>query len=108
MRLRAARRSAQVDGRAVETGDLRAIGVDIVQAVDVDTAFAAARAIAANQIIRVAFPKYVRRPYVIRTMDVSNSAGGPAVAGELVANIGAVAEKSLEDRLALVRTKTKK
>lgn len=63
------------------------------------------RALLANDVVRMAFPKFVPTPYTVRSFSVetaSASAGAP----ELVQNIGAIAAQSLEDRVGRTRAKT--
>jgi len=74
----------------------------------VEQAMSIARSIAAEEQVRMAFPKYVPVNYQIRKVEareIKAGAGGFA-AGSLVEDIGAIAEKSLDDRINRVRAKT--
>lgn len=76
----------------------------------VEQAAAIARNIFAEEQIRMAFPKYVKSPYQIDNFtcwvaDSSDSFKNSAK-GVLADNIGALAEKSLDDRIARVRVRT--
>ena len=56
-------------------------------------------------VVPVAFPKYVARPYLIAAME-PRIAGATQITGpELVEDIGAIAEKDLEDRRARIYAK---
>jgi uncharacterized protein len=76
----------------------------------VEQAKAIARNIFAEEQVRMAFPKYIRSPYQIDnfTCEVQDSTGSlkTAVKGVLAENIGAIAEKSLDDRIARIRIRT--
>ena len=63
----------------------------------VEQARAVVRAITADKMIRVAFPKYKRSTYKIQTVEVRNPATLPRT-GALVEDIGAIAVRDLEDR----------
>jgi hypothetical protein len=53
----------------------------------------------------VVFPKYVNRPYTITRMEPRVDGATQTTGPELVEDIGAIAEKDLEDRIVRVRTK---
>jgi len=56
-------------------------------------------------IISVAFPKFVNRPYSIALMEPRVEGATEMVGPELVEDIGAIAEKDLADRIVRIRTK---
>lgn len=63
-------------------------------------------AISGVDVISVAFPKYVDRPYWIVKMEPRVAGATQIVGPELVEDIGAIAEKDLEDRKARIYAKT--
>ena len=68
-------------------------------------ATAIARQIAGTDIVSVAFPKYVDRPYSIRQMEPHVAGATHTTPPELVEDIGAIARKDLQDRIVRLRTK---
>ena len=76
------------------------------EAGQVKQASAIARSISADEQIRIAFPKYVPVEYKIQnaeiTVDNLNKEFGP---GELVQDIGKIAETDLQDRINRIRAK---
>ncbi len=69
----------------------------------VEQARAVLRSVAADKMIRVAFPKYQRVPARIQRMEVHcSSATGQ---GTLVEDVGAIAVRNLEDRNARIRSR---
>ncbi|MFH1259089.1 MAG: hypothetical protein ABII74_04655 [Elusimicrobiota bacterium] len=74
----------------------------------VEQAGALARSIAADEQVRMAFPKYVPVNYQIKKVEAREIKAGEGsfAAGSLAEDIGAIAEKSLEDRINRVRAKT--
>lgn len=56
-------------------------------------------------VVPVAFPKYVDRPYSIATMEPRVAGATQMTGPELVEDIGAIAEKDLEDRKARIYAK---
>jgi hypothetical protein len=91
----------------IYVGDVKPQGEEEEQ---VEQAKAIARDIFAEEQVRMAFPKYVRSPYLIDnvTCEVSDSSGTveASASGALAENIGAIAENNLEDRITRVRIKT--
>jgi tetratricopeptide (TPR) repeat protein len=88
-------------GRAwVYVGDMQPRDAD---AANVDRALAGARAVAANTMLRVAFPTYVNVTHRIRRMTVSS--GGGSARAQLVESIGRIARKSLDDRRSRILAK---
>lgn len=72
---------------------------------DINRATALASQIAGVDIVSVAFPKFVDRPYSIALME-PQVAGATQITGpELVEDIGAIAKKDLQDRIVRIRTK---
>jgi len=65
---------------------------------------AGARSLLADDAVRMAFPRYVATPYAVRGLTLS--AAGVECRAELVEDVGAIAVKSLEDRVARIRAKT--
>jgi hypothetical protein len=61
-------------------------------------------AIAASEMIRVAYPEYKRIPKTIRSMTIQ-TATGKAAEAQLVESIGAIAEKDLADHIVRIRSK---
>lgn len=76
----------------------------------VEQASAIARSILADEVIRLAFPKYVRAPYAIQGLDVAvddvAGSSGAAHRAHVAEDVGAIAIKNLDDRIARVRAKT--
>lgn len=56
-------------------------------------------------VVPVAYPVYVRRDYVIATMEPRVAGAAQMTGPELVEDIGAIAEKDLEDRIARIKAK---
>lgn len=73
----------------------------------VEQARAVARSILATEQVRLAFPKYLPVNYQIQKMTAQEigSSANP-VSGNLVEDIGAIAVKNLENRIARIRAKT--
>lgn len=63
-------------------------------------------AIEGVDVVPVAFPKYVSRPYAIDSMAPRVAGAASVVGPELVEDIGAIAEKDLEDRKARIYAKS--
>ena len=57
-------------------------------------------------VVSVAFPKYVDRPYTIATLEPRIASAALILGPELVEDIGAIAEKDLEDRKARIYAKS--
>ena len=57
-------------------------------------------------VVSVAFPKYVPRPYSIARMEPRVAGAAQITGPELVEDIGAIAEKDLEDRKGRIYAKT--
>ena len=72
---------------------------------DLNRATAFASQIAGTDVVSVAFPKYVDRPYSIRQMEPHVAGATHTTDPELVEDIGAIAEKDLQDRIVRIRTK---
>jgi hypothetical protein len=70
-----------------------------------DRAVAFASTISGVDIVSVAFPIFVDRPYAITRMRPRASAALEISSAELVEDIGAIAEKDLADRIVRIRTK---
>jgi hypothetical protein len=73
---------------------------------DINRATAFVGALEGVDVISVAFPKYVDRPYRIARMEPLVAKATRITGPELVEDIGAIAEKDLEDRKALIYTKS--
>ncbi len=73
---------------------------------EVEKASAIARSILAEEVVRMAFPKYEKTPYKIKRMTVQAEGARKAHSSRLVENIGSIAEKNLEDRIGRIRAKT--
>jgi uncharacterized protein len=90
--------------------------VDVVQPQgqteeDVEKARAIARSIVDTEQVRLAFPKYVSTKYVVektRAVLVGDDAGRVTQCntGEVVDDIGAIAQKNLDDHIARIRIRT--
>jgi hypothetical protein len=72
---------------------------------DIGRATAIASQIAGVDIVSVAFPIFVDRPYSIATMAPHVQGALEVTPPELVENIGAIAKKDLADRIVRIRTK---
>ena len=73
---------------------------------DVNRAIAFSSQISGVDVVSVAFPKFIDRPYAIVRM-MPNVNGALEISGpELVEDIGAIAVKDLADRIVRIRTKT--
>jgi hypothetical protein len=83
-------------------GDMQARSEDQAET---DTAFAAARSIAASEIIRIAFPTFVERPYQVRRLQVGRAGSSDYREAELVEDLGAIAVKDLKDRIGRIRAR---
>ncbi|MGA2089875.1 MAG: hypothetical protein ABSH12_00240 [Endomicrobiales bacterium] len=70
----------------------------------VDQAGAIARSILSDEQVRMAFPKYTRVPY--RIMRFSATADDSQSTSEVVDDISAIAERSLDDRITRIRIRT--
>ncbi len=73
---------------------------------EINRATAIASQLRGVDVISVAFPKYVDRPYSIVRMAPNVDQAIDTTGPELVEDIGAIAEKDLADRIARVRAKT--
>ena len=73
---------------------------------DVNRAIALSSQIRGVDVVSVAFPKFVDRPYAISHMRPQSDAALEISSAELVEDIGAIAVKDLADRIARIRTKT--
>ena len=80
------------------------------EAAQVEQARAIARSIIADEQVRMAFPRFTPRPYRISDVKarVLTPAGSSSTgeAGALVEDIGAIAVKNLDDRIARIRVRT--
>jgi len=72
---------------------------------DIGRATVFASQIAGVDVVSVAFPKYVDRPYSIALMEPRVEGATQMTGPELVEDIGAIAEKDLADRIVRIRTK---
>jgi hypothetical protein len=72
---------------------------------EISRAMAVHSQIAGYDIVSVAFPRFVDRPYAIERMVARAEAALEVTAPELVEDIGAIAKKDLADRIARVRAK---
>ena len=72
---------------------------------DVNRAIAFSSQIAGADVVAVAFPKFVDRPYSITRMRPNASDALEISRPELVEDIGAIAEKDLADRIVRIRTR---
>jgi len=72
---------------------------------DINRATALASQIAGVDIVSVAFPKFVDRPYSIARMAPRVGGALDTSPPELVEDIGAIAKKDLEDRIVRIRTR---
>jgi hypothetical protein len=68
----------------------------------VQQAGAIARSILSSEQVRMAFPKYTPVNYRIASVE-AEAAGAAAAKGEIAEDIGKIAEKNLDDRIARVR-----
>ncbi|MBK8576524.1 MAG: hypothetical protein IPN90_12905 [Elusimicrobia bacterium] len=69
----------------------------------VEQARAVMRSLAADKMVRIAFPKYRRNAVRIRNVEVQS--GSTTVRGDLVEDVGAIAVRNLEDRVLRTRAK---
>lgn len=74
------------------------------EAQKVEQARGIARSILSKEIVRMAFPKYTPIGYRVKNIGVYS--GGSSVPGTVVEDIGAIAEKGLEDRIGRIRART--
>ncbi|MBI4396609.1 MAG: hypothetical protein HY548_05910 [Elusimicrobia bacterium] len=72
----------------------------------VEQAASIARSILADEMIRLAFPKYERSPYQIKKMAVRAEGTFATHEAEVAEDIGAIAVRNLQDRIARIRAKT--
>ena len=72
---------------------------------NVNRAIALSSSISGVDVVSVAFPRFVERPYAITQMRPRAAAALDISQPELVEDIGAIAEKDLADRIARIRTK---
>jgi hypothetical protein len=72
----------------------------------VEQARTIAKSILADEVVRMAFPKYERTPYTIRSLDVRTAESPTTHAAQLAEDVGAIAIKSLQDRVGRIRAKT--
>jgi len=70
-----------------------------------EQAGAAVRSLLADDVVRVAFPKYVRQPYAVKSLEVRAAEANASHSANLAEDIGAIAIKNLQDRIGRVRTK---
>lgn len=73
---------------------------------DFNRAIAFSSQISNVDVVAVAFPKFVERPYSIARMIPKATAALEVSRPELVEDIGAIAEKDLADRIVRIRAKT--
>jgi hypothetical protein len=73
---------------------------------NVNRAIAFSSSISGVDVVSVAFPQFVDRPYTIALMRPQADAAFEVSNPELVEDIGAIAEKDLADRIVRIRTKT--
>ncbi|MBW2497795.1 MAG: hypothetical protein JRF61_11025 [Deltaproteobacteria bacterium] len=83
---------------------LRAMA-DEADAAKIDRATAVYSQIAGIDIVSVAFPKFVDRPYAIERMAIRVPGAFDATPPELVEDIGAIARRDLDDRIVRIRTR---
>jgi hypothetical protein len=83
---------------------LRAMADD-ADAATIDRATAVYSQIAGVDIVSVAFPKFVDRPYAIERMAIRVPGAFDATPPELVEDIGAIARRDLDDRIVRIRTR---
>jgi uncharacterized protein len=57
-------------------------------------------------VVKMAFPKYVRTPYRVNGLEVRAEGAHAAHRVQLAEDVGAIAEKDLQDRIGRVRAKT--
>ena len=69
----------------------------------VEQARAVLRSVAADKMIRIAFPKYQRNTARVQAVEVHSSSNTSA--GVLVEDVGAIAVRNLDDRIARVRAR---
>jgi hypothetical protein len=85
---------------------LNAVQVSGEDEVQVEKARSIALSIMADDMIRMAFPAYESTPYRIKEMDVRAGVSGITHSAQLAEDIGAIARKNLQERIARVRAKT--
>lgn len=73
---------------------------------EINRAIAFSSTISGYDVVSVAFPKFVDRPYSITRMQPKADAALEITRPELVEDIGAIARKDLADRIVRIRTKT--
>jgi len=71
-----------------------------------DQAGAIARSIVFDEQIRLAFPKYVRVPYRMTRFNALSNGSDMQGSSEIVNDISALAEQSLDDRITRIRVRT--
>jgi len=71
-----------------------------------EQAGAIARSILSDEQIRLAFPKYVRVPYRMTRFNAVSGGSDIQVPSEVVQDISALAEQSLDDRITRIRVRT--
>ncbi len=71
-----------------------------------EQAGAIARSILSSDQVRLAFPKYVRDPTRVASLRLQDDTVGPEVSSAVVDNVSAIAEQSLDDRIARIRART--
>jgi len=72
---------------------------------DIEEARAAARAISAKEIFRVAFPKYIQPKFSCASAEVEVSGANIQAKTKTISDISRIAIKNLSDRIARIRTK---
>jgi len=73
---------------------------------EINQAIAVSSTISGVDVVSVAFPKFIDRPYSIARMQPTADAAIEITRPELVEDIGAIARKDLADRIVRIRTKT--
>lgn len=84
-------------------GYVRSVQTKGDDASQVEQASAMARSVAADEQVRIAFPKYIPVPYRIAAIEATS--GYQSARGEVVEDIGSIAVKTLDDRLTRIRVK---
>ncbi len=72
----------------------------------VEQAAAIAKSILADEMVRMAFPKYMPTPYSIQSLEVRAEGAQTAHRAQTAEDIGAIAVKNLQDRIGRIRAKT--
>jgi len=72
---------------------------------DIERAGAVLRGVVADKMIRVAFPKIIRRPYQAKTLEVTADTTGAPNRAQLVQDVGAIAEKELANKNVRTRAR---